>query len=159
MGSQVSGVTYRLPFLPWLERAKTQRIVPMADIRCPNVVCSVEAAAPPAVRLQMDASTRFEGPVTELRKLVETEIRERLKSLNAWSLDQGKLYKEYKFKDFVAAFAFMTKVAEAAEAVAHHPEWFNVYDTVQVHLSTHEVGGISERDFDLARKMDDLAKR
>ena len=97
--------------------------------------------------------------MTELRKLLDTEIKERLKNLNTWSLEQGKLYKEYKFKDFVAAFAFMTKVAEAAEAVGHHPEWFNVYDTVRVHLSTHDVGGISERDFDLARKMDDLAKR
>ncbi|MEO8338772.1 MAG: 4a-hydroxytetrahydrobiopterin dehydratase [Nitrospirota bacterium] len=96
--------------------------------------------------------------MTEQRKLLETEIRERLKNLDAWSLDQGKIYKEYKFKDFVAAFAFMTKVAEAAETVAHHPEWFNVYDTVRVHLSTHEVGGISERDFELARKMDGLAK-
>lgn len=96
--------------------------------------------------------------MTGLRKLSEPEIREHLNKLNAWSLDQGKLYKEYKFKDFVAAFAFMSKVAQAAEAVAHHPEWFNVYNTVKVHLSTHDVGGISERDFDLALKMDDIAK-
>ena len=96
--------------------------------------------------------------MAELRKLLDAETRERLNTLNAWSLDQGKLYKEYTFKDFVTAFAFMTKVAQAAEAIAHHPEWFNVYNTVKVHLSTHDVGGISERDFDLARKMDDLAK-
>lgn len=96
--------------------------------------------------------------MAEVKKLLETEIRERLNKLNAWSLDQGKLYKEYTFKDFVTAFAFMTKVAQAAEAIAHHPEWFNVYNTVKVHLSTHDVGGISERDFDLAHKMDDLAK-
>lgn len=96
--------------------------------------------------------------MAEVRKFSDAEIRERLNTLNAWSLDHGKLYKEYTFKDFVTAFAFMTKVAQAAEAIAHHPEWFNVYNTVKVHLSTHDVGGISERDFDLARKMDDLAK-
>jgi len=96
--------------------------------------------------------------MAQVRKLSDAAIRERLETLNEWSLDQGKLYKEYKFKDFVAAFAFMTKVAQAAEAVAHHPEWFNVYNTVKVHLSTHDVGGISEYDFDLAQKMDALAK-
>jgi 4a-hydroxytetrahydrobiopterin dehydratase len=96
--------------------------------------------------------------VKELNKLAEAEITDQLENLSDWSLNQGKLYKEYKFKDFVAAFAFMTKVAEAAEALAHHPEWFNVYNTVRVHLSTHEVGGISQRDFDLARKMEDIAK-
>ncbi len=94
----------------------------------------------------------------ELNKLAEAEITDQLENLRDWSLNQGKLYKEYKFKDFVAAFAFMTKVAEAAEALAHHPEWFNVYNTVRVHLSTHEVGGISQRDFDLARRMEDIAK-
>ena len=96
--------------------------------------------------------------MAQVRKLSDAEIREGLETLNEWSLDQGKLYKEYKFKDFVTTFAFMTKVAQAAEAVAHHPEWFNVYNTVKVHLSTHDVGGISEHDFDLAQKMDDLAK-
>lgn len=96
--------------------------------------------------------------MAEVKKLSDAEIRERLTTLNAWSLDQGKLYKEYIFKDFVAAFAFMTKVAQAAEANAHHPEWLNVYNTVKVHLSTHDVNGISQRDFDLAQKMDDLAK-
>ncbi|MGC4098235.1 MAG: 4a-hydroxytetrahydrobiopterin dehydratase [Nitrospira sp.] len=96
--------------------------------------------------------------MAEVRKLTDTEIRDCLNKLNAWSLDHGKLYKEYTFKDFVAAFAFMTKVAQAAEAYAHHPEWFNVYNTVKVHLSTHDVGGISDRDVTLAQKMDDLAK-
>ena len=96
--------------------------------------------------------------MTEVRKLSDADVTARLKSLNTWSLDEGKLYKEYKFKDFVTAFAFMTKVAKVAEEAAHHPEWLNVYDLVKVHLSTHDAGGISERDFDLAKKMDQLAK-
>ncbi len=89
-------------------------------------------------------------------RISDTEVVERLKTMNGWILDQEKLYKEYKFKNFIAAFAFMTQVAEIAEAVGHHPEWFNVYGTVQVHLTTHEAGGISQRDFDLASKMDAL---
>jgi len=89
-------------------------------------------------------------------KISNAEIVERLKTMNGWTLDQEKLYKAYKFKNFITAFAFMTEVAEIAEAVGHHPEWFNVYGTVLVHLTTHEAGGISQRDFDLACKMDDL---
>ncbi|UVT17416.1 MAG: 4a-hydroxytetrahydrobiopterin dehydratase [Nitrospira sp.] len=92
--------------------------------------------------------------MTAVRKLSDPEIKDRLNNLNDWALDHGTLYREYKFNDFVTAFAFMTKVAQAAEAMAHHPEWSNVYDTVKLHLSTHEVGGISERDFDLAQKID-----
>jgi 4a-hydroxytetrahydrobiopterin dehydratase len=86
-------------------------------------------------------------------KLSETEIRSRLASLPGWSLEQGKLYREFRFADFVAAFGFMTRVAAVAEEMAHHPEWFNVYDVVRVHLSTHEVDGISDRDFQLAAAM------
>lgn len=96
--------------------------------------------------------------MTEVSKLSDADITARLKSLTTWSLDEGKLCKEYKFKDFVTAFAFMTKVAKAAEDAAHHPEWLNVYNLVKVHLSTHDVGGISELDFDLANRMDQLAK-
>ena len=91
--------------------------------------------------------------MTELRKLSDSEVRAQLETLRAWTLDDGKLHKEYKFKDFVAAFAFMTRVAEAAEAASHHPEWFNVYDRVRIHLSTHEVNGISERDFVMLQRL------
>ncbi len=93
----------------------------------------------------------------KVRKLSKSEIDERLVVLSGWELDSEKLFKEYKFKNFVAAFDFMTRVAEVAETSAHHPEWFNVYGTVRVHLTTHEVGGISDRDFNLAERMDELA--
>lgn len=96
--------------------------------------------------------------MADLTKLEQTEIREQLKNLKDWSLNQGKLYKEYKFKDFLAAFAFMTKVAEAAEGLNHHPEWFNVYNTVRISLITHDVGGISHNDFNLARKIEEIVK-
>lgn len=102
---------------------------------------------------------RAEDIVMDIAKLTQTEIREQLKNLKEWSLNEGKLYKEYKFRDFVTAFAFMTKVADAAEALNHHPEWFNVYDIVKISLTTHDVDGISQNDFFMARKIDELAQQ
>jgi 4a-hydroxytetrahydrobiopterin dehydratase len=86
-------------------------------------------------------------------KLSEQEIKTRLESLPGWSLDQGKLYREFRFTTFLEAFAFMTKVALLAEKRDHHPEWFNVYNTVKVHLATHDAGGVTEADFGLAAAM------
>ena len=80
-----------------------------------------------------------------------------MENLPGWSLDDEKLYKELEFKNFIDAFGFMTKVAITAEKMNHHPEWFNVYNKVQIHLTTHEAGGISENDVNLARKIDTFA--
>lgn len=76
-----------------------------------------------------------------------------------WSMVDGRdaITKEYVFDNFVAAFGWMTQVAIWAEKWDHHPEWFNVYKTVNVTLSTHDVGGLSALDAKLARKMDALA--
>lgn len=95
-------------------------------------------------------------------KLTPSEIDAALAELNqgldaSWRLvgDQ-KLEKEFKFPNFVAAFGFMTRVALLAEKLDHHPEWFNVYGKVRIQLSTHEVGGISDLDFSLARSIESL---
>ena len=72
----------------------------------------------------------------------------------AWSLKDNKLHREYVFTDFVAAFGFMTQLALHAERNNHHPEWFNVYNKLIVDLTTHEAGGISEKDFALAKQME-----
>jgi len=96
--------------------------------------------------------------MADLKKLSHSEIAESISNLEGWSLSGGKLYKEFKFNDFREAFAFMTKTAEAAEAMNHHPEWFNVYNIVKVYLSTHDVDGISDRDLELAGKMENFAK-
>jgi 4a-hydroxytetrahydrobiopterin dehydratase len=74
-----------------------------------------------------------------------------------WQICQGKLNKEFRFNDFVEAFGFMTKVALVAEAMDHHPEWFNVYAMVRVDLATHDAGGITEMDFALAARIETLA--
>ena len=82
-----------------------------------------------------------------------------LAKLSAWSAVEGRdaIQKTFKFKDFNAAFGFMTRVALAAEKADHHPEWFNVYNRVEVLLSTHDADGVSERDVALAKIMDAAA--
>lgn len=80
-----------------------------------------------------------------------------LRELTGWTVEAGKLHRELKFRDFVDAFGFMSKVAILAESLNHHPEWSNVYNRVIIDLTTHEVGGISERDFALARRIDEVA--
>lgn len=82
-----------------------------------------------------------------------------LASLTDWSEVEGRdaISKSYKFKSFTAAFGFMTMAAIEAEKADHHPEWFNVYNRVDVTLSTHDAGGLTDKDIRLAQKMDELA--
>lgn len=94
-----------------------------------------------------------------LPKAIESEIQQALAELDAWTAVDGKLHRQYRFRDFVQAFGFMTQVALMAERVAHHPEWFNVYNRIVVDLTTHEAGGITAKDFALAREMDAIADR
>ncbi|MEH6635336.1 MAG: 4a-hydroxytetrahydrobiopterin dehydratase [Halioglobus sp.] len=70
--------------------------------------------------------------------------------------NENKLYGNFVFTSFIEAFGFMTKVALLAETMNHHPEWHNVYSCVKIHLTTHDVNGISERDFTLASQIDSL---
>ena len=94
------------------------------------------------------------GPVTT--KLTESEIRSALLELSGWTVLNGKLHREYKFADFIHAFGFMTSGAIAAEAMGHHPEWLNVYNRLTVDLTTHDAGGISAKDVELAGKLNAL---
>jgi 4a-hydroxytetrahydrobiopterin dehydratase len=88
----------------------------------------------------------------------EAEIGAALAQLPGWQLRDGKLYRRFQFRDFVEAFGFMSRAALIAEKSDHHPEWFNVYHTVEVWLTTHDAGGISARDFALAAAMSALAQ-
>ena len=94
-----------------------------------------------------------------MKALPKAEVRKLLQALPAWSLTKAKLHREYKFKDFVTAFGFMTSAALLAERMNHHPEWFNVWSTVKIDLNTHDAGGITPLDFELAGKMEELARR
>jgi 4a-hydroxytetrahydrobiopterin dehydratase len=91
-----------------------------------------------------------------LAKLSESEIRSALDTLTGWTVLNGKLHRDYTFADFVHAFGFMASAALVAEAMGHHPEWFNVYNRVTVDLTTHDAGGISAKDFELAGKLNAL---
>ena len=76
-----------------------------------------------------------------------------------WTVGSAAANKTYTFKNFIEAFGWMTSVAIYAEKINHHPEWFNVYGTVKVTLTTHDTGGLSDLDVKLAKKMDSLADR
>ena len=89
-----------------------------------------------------------------LQALNTTDIEAGLAQLADWRIDGEKLHKQFVFGNFIEAWGFMSQVALLAEAMDHHPEWFNVYNRVEIHLTTHDAGGISERDFELATKID-----
>ncbi|MEM7300554.1 MAG: 4a-hydroxytetrahydrobiopterin dehydratase [Pseudomonadota bacterium] len=92
-------------------------------------------------------------------KLNDDQRREALGSLSGWAMVDGRnaIFKSFQFKNFVEAFGFMSRSALWAEKLNHHPEWFNVYRTVDVTLSTHDAGGLTELDVKLAKKMNELA--
>ena len=88
-------------------------------------------------------------------KLSGEEVSQRLGKLSGWCCNENdKLEKTFHFKDFNQAFGFMTRVALWAERLNHHPEWFNVYNRVRIELTTHDLGGISLKDFKLAGKIE-----
>ena len=89
--------------------------------------------------------------------LDEKGIEERLAALPAWRRDGGAIRRTYRFKGFGAAFGFMARAAIAAERMNHHPEWSNSYGKVEVSLTTHDKGGLTTLDFDLAGRMDEAA--
>jgi 4a-hydroxytetrahydrobiopterin dehydratase len=96
--------------------------------------------------------------MSKVAPLTKQEVASAVSNLRNWSVKHGKLHAEFLFKDFAEAFAFMTKVAGAAEAAQHHPEWCNVYNRVAIDLMTHDAGNsISQRDIDLARQIDAFA--
>ncbi len=87
---------------------------------------------------------------------MNTEISTGIAALADWQVVDGKLHRTFKFKDFVDAFAFMNKIAIIAEEMGHHPELFNVYNRVTIDLTTHDTGGISNLDLELAQKINAL---
>ena len=90
--------------------------------------------------------------------LTAEQIADLAAVLPQWGLENGKLQRELRFADFVEAFAFMTKVALIAEAMGHHPEWSNVWNRVTIALTTHDTGGLSDLDLEMARRIDGLVR-
>ena len=90
-------------------------------------------------------------------KASNVQIEEFLTTHKQWQLKDEKLHREFVFKNFIQAFGFMTQAAIISERDNHHPEWFNVYKTVKVDLTSHDANGITEKDFSLATEMDVIA--
>jgi 4a-hydroxytetrahydrobiopterin dehydratase len=89
-------------------------------------------------------------------RLEKDEIDEGLKSLTGWSIVNKKLHKDFEFESFNQAFGFMTRAAMEIEKMNHHPEWFNVYNRITIELTTHDAGGITKNDIQLAKILNSL---
>ncbi|MCS5528183.1 MAG: 4a-hydroxytetrahydrobiopterin dehydratase [Nitrosopumilus sp.] len=89
-------------------------------------------------------------------KLSKSDIEKEVKELSGWSVKNDKLHKEFQFDNFNQAFGFMTRSAMEIEKMNHHPEWFNVYNRITVDLTTHDAGGITNNDVNLARILNSL---
>ena len=91
-----------------------------------------------------------------LEKLSPEAIQKELESIPGWTLKNNKLYREFQFDDFNQVFGFMTRAAMHIEKMNHHPEWFNVYNKLVIELTTHDAGGITNNDINLARILNSL---
>lgn len=89
-------------------------------------------------------------------KLSEKEIEQRIQELEDWEYQEGALFVEYEFDNFKEAFSAMTRIAFEAERLGHHPDWSNVYNTLEIYLYSHDQGGVTEKDFELAKIIDHL---
>ena len=87
------------------------------------------------------------------------DLQSAVRQLPGWTIENGKLHREYRFADFIHAFGFMATSAIAIEKMNHHPEWSNVYNRVTVDLTTHDSGGVTERDIELARTIEAIAQK
>ena len=94
-----------------------------------------------------------------MNKLNDAEITEGIAGLPEWSIVNGKLHREYRFPDFAHAMGFLMTATPAIERMDHHPEWSNVYNRVTVDLTTHDAGGITRKDLELAALLEGIAQK
>ena len=94
-----------------------------------------------------------------MEKLTEDEVREQLGTDSGWEIVDGKLHRELEFADFVEAFGFMARAAIVAEKLNHHPEWSNVWNKVTIDLTTHDAGGLTTLDVDLAQQLSSMSRK
>jgi len=125
-------------------------VVTIALLVCPTAVAIANQSTVPI--------TPTNDAMTTLAPLSKEELNVALSQISDWSIKDGKLHRQFQFASFVEAFGFMSSVALVAEAAGHHPEWFNVYNRVTIDLTTHDAGGITSKDIELASKINKLAK-
>jgi 4a-hydroxytetrahydrobiopterin dehydratase len=94
-----------------------------------------------------------------LHKLSDEELHTVLGNLPGWTIKEAKLHREFQFADFPTAIGFITMAAIGIEKMNHHPEWFNVYNKVRVDLTTHDSGGITKKDVELAHLLEQIARK
>lgn len=91
-----------------------------------------------------------------MKKLSKDQIETSLVQLDGWSHEKGTICKTFRFHDFKEAFAVMTRIAFESEALNHHPNWENVYNSLTIRLNTHDANGITEKDFSLAKSIEEI---
>ncbi len=91
-----------------------------------------------------------------MKKLSEQEINDNLETLDGWDYSKNGIQTSFEFENFKEAFTLMTRIAFEAETMNHHPNWTNVYNTLEITLSTHDAGGVTEKDFKLARAIEKI---
>ena len=91
-----------------------------------------------------------------MKPLEEKEIKSKLEKLEGWSYNENAIHTTLEFENFKDAFSAMTRIAFEAEAQQHHPNWFNVYNTLEISLSTHDADGVTEEDFKLAHTIESI---
>lgn len=91
-----------------------------------------------------------------MKKLSQEEINDHLESLEGWTYSDNAIHTSFEFENFKEAFTLMTRIAFEAEAQQHHPEWSNVYNELEISLSTHDAGGVTEKDFKLAKTIEKI---
>ena len=91
-----------------------------------------------------------------MKKLSASEIQEQLKDINGWIFEENAIHTTFEFADFKDAFSVMTRIAFEAEVQQHHPDWSNVYNKLQISLSTHDAGGVTDKDFKLAKSIEKI---
>jgi len=91
-----------------------------------------------------------------MKKLSEKEIEKHLEELDGWEFVNGAIETSFEFKNFKEAFSVMTRIAFECEAQGHHPDWSNVYNSLNIRLNTHDADGVTEKDFKLAQSIEDI---
>jgi len=93
-----------------------------------------------------------------MKKLSDEEIKRELKNFDGWTFAKDAIHTSFEFENFKEAFTVMTRIAFEAEAHQHHPNWGNVYNQLEISLSTHDAGGVTEKDFKLARTIENIVE-
>lgn len=91
-----------------------------------------------------------------MKKLTEQEINDRLENLEGWEYSENTIHTSFEFENFKEAFTLMTRIAFEAEAQQHHPDWSNVYNQLEIKLSSHDAGGVTEKDFKMANAIEGI---